>query len=375
MTKFKAAALVEPGKFEIFEFPPVPVQDGGIRVKVKTGGICGSDLHFWRGELKPILSPGAKPGPVVLGHELAGVVEEMGKDISTDSLGQVLQEGDRVVFPYYFPCHRCYNCLKGEFNHCPTRFRFRGSIYDVPYCNGGFAEYFYLWPGHFVFKVPEILSNEVVAGVNCALSQVIYGWKIGGISIGDRVVVQGAGGLGIYATAAAREMGASEVIVIDGQKERLELAKQCGATQTIDINDVPSVESRVECVKDLTMGRGGDIVMEVVGYPQVVNEGIQMVRRGGAYVEVGNIWDNSNVTLDMSKIIWGQVKIIPAAHYTPETLPIALDFLVAIKDKYPLGNIMSNTYPLEKINEAFTESDWLGKKEGSSNMRSFIVME
>ncbi|GIT15988.1 MAG: hypothetical protein CM1200mP37_5690 [Chloroflexota bacterium] len=79
--------------------------------------------------------------------------------------------------------------------------------------------------------------------------------------------------------------------------------------QTIDINDVPSVESRVECVKDLTMGRGGDIVMEVVGYPQVVNEGIQMVRRGGAYVEVGNIWDKSNVTLDMSKIIWGQVKL------------------------------------------------------------------
>ena len=117
MTKFKAAALVEPGKFEIFEFPPVPVQDGGIRVKVKTGGICGSDLHFWRGELKPILSPGAKPGPVVLGHELAGVVEEMGKDISTDSLGQVLQEGDRVVFPYYFPCHRCYNCLKLSLIH------------------------------------------------------------------------------------------------------------------------------------------------------------------------------------------------------------------------------------------------------------------
>ena len=122
------------------------------------------------------------------------------------------------------------------------------------------------------------------------------------------------------------------------------------------------------------MGRGGDLVMEVVGYPQVVNEGIQMVRKGGAYIEIGNIWDNSNVTLDMSKILWGHVRIIPAAHYTPHTLPVALDFLVAIRDKYPLGNIMSNTYPIEKINEAFIESDWLGKKEGSSNMRSFIVM-
>ena len=366
----KAAVFVEPGRFEMAELPPVPVEAGGIRVKVMSGGICGSDLHLWRGELEPILK--GKQGPVILGHELAGIVDTMASDISTDSMGNPLQEGDRVAFTYFFPCRRCYNCLRGELNHCPGRFRFRASIEQFPYCNGGFAEYFYLFPGHFVFKVPDELPDDAVAAVNCAASQVVYGLQQGGLRMGDHVVVQGAGGLGINAVAAAKEMGAAAVIVIDGVPGRLELAMKCGADYTIDLNEYSTAESRVERVKALTQGRGADLVMEVVGYPQVVTEGIAMVRRGGTYVEVGNIWPNSNVTLDFSKILWGQVRVIPVTHYDPYILPVTLDMLVRTRNKYPLTKVMSHSFPLEKIGDAFEQSEWLGRDQGTNVTRAFV---
>ncbi len=371
MVMGKAAVYVEPYHFEMTELPPVPVEAGGIRVKVTSAGICGSDLHYWRGDLKPVAA--GKPGPVILGHELTGVVDALGPDISTDSMGRVLKEGDRVAFPYFFPCRRCYNCLRGELNHCPDRFRFRASIEEYPYCNGGFSEYYYLYPGHFVFKVPDELPDEAVTAVNCAVSQVVYGLHQSGLRMGDSVVVQGAGGLGINATAAARDMGAGRVIVIDGMANRLELARQCGADETIDLNEYTTPESRVERVIQLTDGRGADVVMEVVGYPQVFAEGLQMLRKGGTLVEIGNIWPESNVTLDISKILWGNTRIVPAAHYDPYILTVALDFLVRTRDTYPLTKVMSHKFPLEQIGEAFEQAEWYGKSEGTAITRALLA--
>ena len=367
----KAAVFVEARHFEMTELPAAPVEPGGILVNITSAGICGSDLHYWRGEMKPIVS--GQPGPVILGHEMAGVVHTLGQGVTTDSMGRTLKEGDRVAFTYFFPCNRCYICLRGELNNCPNRFRFRASIEEYPYCNGGFAEYFYLYPGHFVFKVPDVLPDEAVTAVNCAVSQVIYGLQQGNVRMGDSVVIQGAGGLGINATAGAKEMGAGQVITIDGQSPRLELARQCGADHTIDIREYSTPDSRVERVKELTEGRGADAVVEVVGYPDVVPEGLQMLRRGGTFVEIGNIWANSNVTLDMSKILWGVTKIVPTSHYDPYILPVAIDFLVRTMDKYPLTKVMSHNFPLERIHEAFEQAEWLGKSEDTAITRAFLT--
>ena len=371
MVMGKAAVFVEAGHFEMTELPPVPVEAGGIRIKVTSAGICGSDLHYWRGEIKPIMA--GRPGPIILGHEFTGVVDTMANDIATDSMGRPLKEGDRVAFTYFFPCRRCYFCLRGELNHCPDRWRFRASIEEFPYCNGGFADYYYLFPGHFVFKVPDELPDSAVTAVNCAVSQVVYGLHQSKMRLGDTVVVQGAGGLGINACAAAKEMGAGQVIVVDGQSNRLELAKQCGADETIDINEYATAEDRVERVKALTEGRGADVAVEVVGYPQVLIEGLEMLRRGGTYVEIGNIWPNSNVTLDVSKLLWGVTTIVPTVHYDPYILPVSMDLLVRTKDKYALTNVMSHSFPLEQAHEAFEQAEWAGKSEETAITRAFLV--
>ena len=371
MPKGKAAVFVDPYHFEIMEFPTPEIEPGGILVKITSGGICGSDLHYWRGDMKPIL-PGA-PGPVILGHEMTGVVDSLGDGVSTDSMGRPLQEGDRVAYTYFYPCRRCYICLRGELNNCPNRFRFRASVEDWPYCDGGFAEYYYLRPGHFVFKVPDELPDEAVTAANCAVSQVVYGLHQGGMRMGDTVVVQGAGGLGINATAVATDMGAGQVIVIDGIAGRLELATQCGANHIININEFTTPESRVDRVKELTDGRGADVVVEVVGFPQVVPEGLEMLRRGGTFVEIGNIWPDSKVTLDISKILWGVTRIVPTTHYDPYILPVALDFLVRTKDRFPLTKVMSHSFPLEQIGEAFQQAEWAGKSEEAAVTRAFVT--
>jgi threonine dehydrogenase-like Zn-dependent dehydrogenase len=368
----KAAVYTKPYTFEMTELPVPEVERGGVLVKVTSAGICGSDLHYWRGDIAPSFWAGGAKGGVVLGHETTGVVAAMGKDVARDSVGKPLKEGDRVAYAYFFPCLRCYNCLRGELNTCPNRTRFRRTVEAYPYCSGGFAEYFYLPPGHFVFKVPDELPDELATPANCAVTQVIFGLRRAGVSMGDHVVVQGAGGLGINAVAAAKEMGAEKVIAIDGQPNRLRLAEQCGADAVIDIREFNTVETRAARVRELTQGRGADVVLELVGFPDAFVEGFRLIRPGGTIVEVGCMWPNSTTQMDISKFVWSNARVIGIAHYDPYTLPVALDFLVRTKDKYPLGKIMSHSFPLEKIGEAFQQSEWLGKQNGTAITRAFL---
>lgn len=356
--------------FEIRELPTPELEPGGVLVRVTSASICGSDLHFWRGDA-PVYAVGA-PGPVILGHECTGVVHSLGPGVTTDSLGRPLREGDRVVFTYFFPCHRCYWCTRGDIVNCPNRMRYRKVLELFPYCTGGFADYYYLMPGHYLYKVPDELPEEMVTPVNCALAQVIYGLQQGGVSLDDTVVVQGAGGLGLYACAVAKEMGAGCVIAIDGVPQRLELARRCGADETVDLNEYPSPEARVERVRALTEGRGADLVIELVGFPEAIPEGLQMLRQGGTFVEIGNISRGSSVTLDPSFLVRYGVRWVSCLHYHPRVLPQALDFLVRTRGKYALDRIVSHRFPLERITEAFQTAEWLGRQKEVGVTRAII---
>jgi threonine dehydrogenase-like Zn-dependent dehydrogenase len=351
--KGKAAIFTDVGKpLELREYPLPDVEPDAMLVKISTANICGSDLHFLRGQ-----GPGIPRGiPQILGHEMTGRVARLGSRVKTDSLGQPLHEGDRVVYAYFRGCGTCWMCLEGR-PGCPHRYaHWIGVSSDTPpHFNGAYAEYYYLRPGQWVFKVPDDLPDNLVSPVNCALAEVIYGLHRTGIVLGDSVVIQGAGGLGLYATAVAREMGAGQIIVLDKIGERLELAKAFGADHVINVEEL-AWPQRLEAVKDLTSGRGADVVAEFVGSPAVLQEGVELLRYGGRYLWIGNINLGLTGDIDPGQVVRGSRTIIGLVVYEAWVIPRALQFLRRTRAKYPYERIISHTFPLERINEAFEQA-------------------
>jgi len=352
----RAAIYSGTGKpFEIIDYPLPRLEPGAILVRITMATICGSDMHIWRGDID--IAALGLPLPAIIGHEMTGTVARLGEGVSTDSFGQPLVVGDRVVYHFFNPCGRCPVCLRGEEAACSMNQLFIFPIDAFPHFTGAYAEYYYLRPGQTVVKVPDGLTDAMVAPLNCALSEVIYGFgKIGPV-FGETVVIQGAGGLGIYATAVSREMGAGRVIVVDGVAERLEMAKSFGADEIIDMRECTTPEERVQRVMDLTAYRGADVVAEMVGLPQAIPEGLDMLGSGGRYLEIGNISPGMTTTIDPSSIVRGSKTIHGVVFYGRDTLKKSLDFLSRTRDKYPFEKLLSRSYPLEEIDRAFEEQE------------------
>ncbi len=341
---------------EIKEYPVPEPEPGAILVKVSVANICGSDLHMWRGDLN--LGNLGAALPTILGHEATGRVAALGAGISTDSAGQPLKEGDRVVWMYYYPCGRCPACLKGRQAECPANVMYLGPCEAPPHFTGPYADYYYVRPNHTIFKVPDELPDMLVAPVNCALSEMIYGLERVSFGFGETIAIQGAGGLGIYATAVAREMGASRIIVIDGIAQRLEMARAFGADETVDMKQFKTPQERAARVKELTGGWGVDVVAELVGFPQAIPEGLEMLASGGRVLEIGNIsLMHGNFETDPAFMVVFSKSIIAVVMYGRDTLKKALDFLVRTRNKYPYDKILSRQYRLEDINQAFEDQN------------------
>jgi L-iditol 2-dehydrogenase len=365
----KAAVFFGPGKpFEIREVPISEVDANGVLIRVTTANICGSDLHFWRGDA-PLRLP---EDGWIFGHEMTGRVAKLGSRVTSDSLGRPLKEGDRVAYTYFYPCGRCYACLNKELAACPNKIERPLGPSTFPHLHGAFADHYYLRPGGALFTVPAELADEVVAPVNCALAQVMYGLHVAGVRFGDSVVVQGAGGLGLQAAAVAKDMGAATVIVVDQIPGRLELARSFGADHTLNLKEVPDRRERVKLVRQWTGGVGADVACDFVGFPAVITEGIEMLRSGGTYLEIGTISRGAKIELEPSLLVWGSKKIVGVIQYDPWIIPRALDFLVRTKTRWPWDRIVSHKYPLEKINEAFAASEW-HNKETTSITRAALI--
>ena len=345
----KVAVFTGPRQaMDIREYPLPEVGPDDIVVKVRCANICGSDLHIWRGH-----GPGfPKNMAIVPGHEMVGEVFRLGKNVRTDCLGQSLQEGDRLAYAYFVPCGACPACLHGS-SACPHRYRYwMNDVSDPPHFRGAYGEYYYLRKGQTICKVPPELSDAVVSPVNCALSEALYGLDQIGIRLGDTIVIQGAGGLGLYATAIAKDMGAGQVIVFDKLPARLELAKAFGADLTVNIEQLPEKQRR-ELVFERTRGQGADVVAEFVGVPQAVEEGIRLLRQAGRYFWVVNITPGQPSNLDPGTVVRGGQTIRGVIVYAPWVLPRALDFLVRRQHVYPFETIISHTFPFAEINTAF----------------------
>jgi D-arabinose 1-dehydrogenase-like Zn-dependent alcohol dehydrogenase len=357
MATGRVAAFYGPGKpMQIKEYAVPEAEAGCIVVKMTVANVCGSDLHQWRGEFD--VAKFGRPYPQILGHEMTATVQQLGEGVSRDTAGQPLRVGDRVVWRYFYPCGTCRACMKRITRACPNARTYLTNSCDVaPHFYGAFGDYYYVRPGAAIFKVPDELTDAMVAGVNCALSQVVGGMQLAGLKLGENVVIQGAGGLGVYATAVAKEMGAGQVIVIDSIRERLELARGFGADEIIDLEEFPDPEMRVRRVFELTDNWGADIVAELVGHPRVCIEGLQMVGRTGRYLEIGNISPGLKYELDPSTLIFGNKTMFGMVYYEAEHLQQALDLMRRTRDRYPWDRVISHTFPLERINEAFVEAD------------------
>lgn len=340
----------KPFKIEEYEVPdPEP---GAVLLRMTQAGICGSDLHIWRGDQVNVPLP---PTGRVMGHEGTGVVERMGDGVSTDTLGVPIEDGDRIVYSAVFPCYHCHLCLKGDTNWCVNRGYPAGGVY--PYFTGTYGDFLYLPPRHPMFRVPDVLPDDLLGPVNCAMGTVTTGLMRAGAREGNYVVIQGAGGLGLHATAMAKDMGADRVIVLDRLENRLKLAEEFGADHTINIEEFNTPETRVERVKELTNGRGTDVVMELVGRAELLAEGIDMLSNGGTFVEIGDIVRGREVSIDPSKLLAGK-NILGSLMYRPALLPTLLDFLVRNQNKLPFHKIVSHKFPLAEVNEAFPQAEW-----------------
>lgn len=351
-------AAYPPGTKSVMEIREYQVPDpapGAIVVRVTRANICGSDLHFWRGDID--LTRFLKK-PTVLGHEMCGVVSALGAGVRTDSAGRPLAEGDRVVYRYFMPCGRCSSCLRGLTSGCGANLGFQiRSCDDAPHFIGAFADYYVLPPGQAIFKIPDELPDDLVAGVNCAVAEVVEGLTRAQVGVGDCVVIQGAGGLGLYATALARHVGAEQVIVIDGVAERLALAQRFGADAVINIGDHADVNARSAAVRALNGGAGADVVVEVAGFPDAFAEGVALLGQGGRLVEIGNISMGMTTAFDPAQVTLGNKTVYGVAFYEAIALERALQFLSATRDHVPYDALSAATYPLEKVNEAFADAE------------------
>ncbi len=365
MTGRVAVLMAYGGDFELREYPVPAAEPGAILVRLTRAGVCGSDLHIWRGEMKELY--GALPRDLTFGHEMCGRVERLGAGVTVDSAGQPLGEGDRVTFLYFFPCGRCPVCLRDEMGSCPRKGRPNRVAGTPPYFNNAYGDYYYLRPGGWVFRIPDEVSDDIATPANCALAQVLYGLTRAGLRAGDTVVLQGAGGLGLNAVAVARDMGAGRVIVLDRVASRLELARAFGADDTLSLADLPTAERRIQAVMDLTGGFGADVVADFVGYPEVVPEGLRMLRGGGCYLEIGSIAPGNVFSYDATALVRGNARLVAASNYSPWALAQALAFLRRNLRRFPFERLVSHVFPLTKISEAFREADWM--QRGGDGLR------
>jgi threonine dehydrogenase-like Zn-dependent dehydrogenase len=349
--KGRLAALVGPKQIQIQEYPLPDVEKGAVLSRVLRSNLCGSDLHIWHWT-HPVIKN------AVMGHEMIGQVEVLGEGVETDYAGNPVKKGDRVVAPYYLTCQKCGPCSRGDFHMCQNAYRWWSQSPDKnPHFTGTYATHYYIQPGQYFYKVPDELSSSIVAGANCGLSQVIFGLEKAGLTSGEHLVILGAGGLGLYATAVAKEKGAI-VTVVDAISSRLAVARSFGADNTIDLHAF-SGDALCKKILEITGGGGADVVLEVAGVSDAFIQGIQLVRTCGRLISIGNISVDKKFEVPLAPgwITRKSITVIGVVRYNPWYLLKALKFLQRTFRKVDYEKLTDMTFNLDQVQEALEKSE------------------
>jgi L-iditol 2-dehydrogenase len=286
----KALVLKEYRRFAVEDVPKPELEADSVLVRVRACGICGSDVHGMDG------SSGRRIPPLIMGHEAAGVISEVG------GAAGGWKPGDRVTFDSTVSCGRCWHCLRGEVNLCDQRRVLGVSCADYKR-NGAFAE-FVAVPSRILYRLPDNLSFEQAAMVEAVSVAVHAVGRTPLATAGAAVAVVGTGMIGLLVVQVLKDAGCREIIAIDLDEGRLELARKLGATAAIRANspDVPGA------VRKLTDGRGADAAFEVVGISGTVKTAVECVRKGGTVTLVGNL--EPRVELPLQAVVTRQITLI-----------------------------------------------------------------
>jgi L-iditol 2-dehydrogenase len=285
----KALVLQEYKKFAVEELTAPTAQPGEVLVRVRACGICGSDVHGMDG------STGRRIPPLVMGHEAAGEIAAVGPGVTA------WQAGDRVTFDSTVYCGECWFCRRGDVNLCDNRQVLGVSCGDYRR-QGAFAEYVAV-PQRILYRLPDKITFEQAAMVEAVSVAVHAVARTPGLRDAAAVVV-GVGMIGLLVVQALKVAGCKQIIVIDLESDRLELARRRGATTSFkaDEADLPAK------IRALTEGRGADAAFEVVGLSPTLKTAIDCVRKGGSVTLVGNL--KPQVDLPLQAIVTRQLTLI-----------------------------------------------------------------
>lgn len=335
------------GGFSITEAAVPDPAPGGMLVRQELCGVCGTDVHIYQGHMPSV------PMPVVLGHEIVGTIAALGAGATHDSTGRPIKEGDLIgikpgvsdLSGFYGSIDTAHPTLGPGFGS----YGFAAKMGDaVPLAaTGGFAGYQWIMPQTKVYRMDNV-SIEA-ASILEPLSVGIHAAGRARYTVGDTVVIQGAGPIGLMALIAAKELGAFTTIVIGAPADRLAFARELGADLTIDITEVTDAAERAKMVRAASShGYGADIIIEATGALAALPEGFDLLRRGGQYVTCGHF---TNV---------GDVAVNPWGHFTFKQITLygvwgsAHEHFVQARQllergKYPFGKFVSHQLPLERV--------------------------
>lgn len=344
MKTTRAMVLTGPEKLELQEFPlPQTGENDGI-LRLELTGVCGSDPGIYRGKTR-----GApRPYPIILGHEIVGRVERMGKEAEKR---HKVKEGDRVIIEYAFGCGQCGPCIAGRYTLC-ERFYTYGSMIsckEPPHLFGAYADYLYIHPRAMVHRIGDRISPETAIVICAGLGNAVR-WvrTIGGVSIGQAVVVVGPGQQGLAAVIAAKESGAGPVFVVglSRDRERLQMARRFGADIIINADR----EDPAEIVARDTGGAMADLVMDVTGHPSGASLALALAGTGATLILPGLYGAETQVPLILDRVVLKELKLKGVFSHDSPAVEAAIK--IAASGKYPLTEMVSHRFPLEKAEEA-----------------------
>jgi len=335
--KMKAAFLYKPGDIRIEEMDIPTPKDNEALIKLKAVGVCGSDVHFF--EVGRIGDFVVKE-PLILGHECAGEVVEIGENVKT------VKVGDRVALEAGVPCRKCEFCRSGHYNLCSSVV-----FLAAPPFHGAYREYI-AHPEDFLFKLPDNMTFEEGAMIE-PLSVGTYAAERGGVNVRNTVAIIGSGTIGLMTLQAVKARGATDVIVTDLEPFRLELAKKLGATYTINAKE----ENAVQKVLEYTNG-GADVVMEAVGAPITIQQTVKMARPGAVIVLIG-MPTVDDIPIRVVEAICKEVDIRGIFRYANAYRPA---IKLVSKGKIDVKSMITTRFPLEKVQEAL---EYPGKHPGT----------